>query len=114
MKLNAENVYGRQMHFQKLDKICGIVVYIRKNDNAEESRNKLIAIIKRIADIRCRDCFQSDERVWSVRDRSRKIFILANIQKRRCSHQSGLHLLFCMLFQKLFQKFLSIFVDNLL
>ena len=44
--LNAKNVYGKQMHFPEMDKICGIVVRIRKNDDVEESRNKLIAMLE--------------------------------------------------------------------
>lgn len=45
ISLNTENVYGKEMSFPKLDKMCGIVIRIRKEDG-EKSKNKLIAMLE--------------------------------------------------------------------
>lgn len=44
--LKSDTVFGKQRDFPKLDKMCGIVVRIRDNDNVVESQNKLIAMLE--------------------------------------------------------------------
>lgn len=45
ISLNTENAYGKEMSFPELDKMCGIVIRIRKEDG-EKSTNKLIAMLE--------------------------------------------------------------------
>ena len=44
--LKSDTVFGKQRDFPKLDKMCGIVVRIRDNDDVVESQNKLIAMLE--------------------------------------------------------------------
>ncbi len=54
ISLNAETVYGKEMFFPKLDKMCGIVIRIRKEDG-EKSKNKLIAMLEDLLSTRNRE-----------------------------------------------------------
>lgn len=45
ISLNAETVYGNEMLFPELDKVCGVIVRIRKEDG-KKSKNKLIAMLE--------------------------------------------------------------------
>ncbi len=43
ISLKSECLFGKQCDFTELDKMCGMVMRIRNNENAAESRNRLIA-----------------------------------------------------------------------
>lgn len=46
LRLKQENVYGKELPFNNLDKFVGVVITLRKNDNVEESKNILIAMLE--------------------------------------------------------------------
>ena len=46
ISLKSECLFGKQCDFTELDKMCGMVIRIRNNENAAESRNKLIAMLE--------------------------------------------------------------------
>ena len=46
MSLKSECLFGKQCDFTELDKMCGMVIRIRNNENAAESRNRLIAMLE--------------------------------------------------------------------
>ena len=46
ISLKSDCVFGKQCNFPQLDKMCGMVIRIRNNENAAESRNKLIAMLE--------------------------------------------------------------------
>ena len=46
ISLKSECLFGKQCDFPQLDKMCGMVIRIRNNENATESRNRLIAMLE--------------------------------------------------------------------
>ena len=46
ISLKSECLFGKQCDFAELDKMCGMVIRIRNNENAAESRNRLIAMLE--------------------------------------------------------------------
>ncbi len=46
ISLCEKTLYGMPQNLEQLDKMCGIIIHIRKNDNLEESRNKLISMLE--------------------------------------------------------------------
>ena len=46
ISLKSECLFGKQCNFTELDKMCGMVIRIRNNENAAESRNRLIAMLE--------------------------------------------------------------------
>ncbi len=46
ISLTSDTIFGKKYDFPKLDKMCGIVIRIRNNDNVAESQNKLIAMLE--------------------------------------------------------------------
>ena len=46
ISLAEKSLYGEIQNFEHLDKMCGIIVHIRKNSNVQESKNKLIAMLE--------------------------------------------------------------------
>lgn len=46
LSFRSENIYGKEQKFSEIDKMCGIVIKIRKSDNVEESKNRLIAMLE--------------------------------------------------------------------
>jgi len=46
ISLESKTLYGKEQIFPELDKMCGIVIRIRKRKNAEESKNVLIAMLE--------------------------------------------------------------------
>lgn len=54
ISLNVENVYGKEMVFTELDKMCGIVIRIRKDDG-EKSKNNLIAMLEDLLSAECKE-----------------------------------------------------------
>lgn len=46
ISLKSDCLFGKQCDFPQLDKMCGMVIRIRNNENAAESRNKLIAMLE--------------------------------------------------------------------
>ena len=46
ISLKADTLFGKPCGFQKLDKMCGMVIRIRNSCNVTESRNRLIAMLE--------------------------------------------------------------------
>ena len=46
ISLKADTLFGKSCGFPKLDKMCGMVIRIRNNNNVAESKNKLIAMLE--------------------------------------------------------------------
>ena len=46
ISLKADTLFGKPCGFPKLDKMCGMVIRIRNNNNVAESKNKLIAMLE--------------------------------------------------------------------
>jgi len=46
ISLESKTLYGKEQSFSELDKMCGIVIRIRKRSNVEESKNVLIAMLE--------------------------------------------------------------------
>lgn len=46
ISLKADTLFGKPCGFPKLDKMCGMVIRIRNNNNVSESKNKLIAMLE--------------------------------------------------------------------
>ena len=46
--LSQETVYGKEMELCNLDKVVGVIIRLRKNENAAESRNILIAMLEEL------------------------------------------------------------------
>ncbi len=46
ISLKSECLFGKNCDFAELDKMCGMVIRIRNNENAAESRNRLIAMLE--------------------------------------------------------------------
>ena len=43
-----ETVYGKQMQLDNIHKVQGIIIRLRENENAEESKNVLIAMLEEL------------------------------------------------------------------
>lgn len=48
IRLGQENVYGKKMELTNLDKVQGIIIRLRKNENVEISKNYLIAMLEEL------------------------------------------------------------------
>lgn len=46
LSLCPKTIFGSEMKFPQLDKMCGIIIRIRKDDNISKSKNKLIAMLE--------------------------------------------------------------------
>ena len=46
--LMQETVYGKEMALSNLDKVVGVIIRLRKNENAAESKNILIAMLEEL------------------------------------------------------------------
>ena len=46
ISLKQDTLFGMPYGFPELDKMCGMVIRIRNNNNAAESKNKLIAMLE--------------------------------------------------------------------
>ena len=46
ISLKSDTLFGKPCSFPKLDKMCGMVIRIRDNNNVAESKNKLIAMLE--------------------------------------------------------------------
>ena len=46
ISLKADRLYGKIYDFPMLDKMCGMVIRIRKNYSEAESKNRLIAMLE--------------------------------------------------------------------
>lgn len=44
--LKSETVFGKETVFPELDKMCGVIIRIRENDDVDESKNQLIAMLE--------------------------------------------------------------------
>ena len=48
VELKPTNLYGKAFRFEELDKLCGIIIRIRRDRGLKESKNKLIAMLEDI------------------------------------------------------------------
>ena len=48
IRFTQENVFGKKMKLENLDKVQGVVVRLRENENAEISKNVLIAMLEEL------------------------------------------------------------------
>ncbi len=46
ISLKEETLFGKPSAFSQLDKMCGIVIWIREQNDVEESKNQLIAMLE--------------------------------------------------------------------
>lgn len=46
--LTEENVYGKQMHLENIHKVQGVIIRFRENEDAEASKNVLIAMLEEL------------------------------------------------------------------
>ena len=46
--LTQETVYGKEMELSNLDKVVGVIIRLRKNEDAAESKNILIAMLEEL------------------------------------------------------------------
>ena len=48
MRLVQENVYGKEAKLDNLDKVQGVIIRLRANENAQTSKNELIAMLEEL------------------------------------------------------------------
>lgn len=48
IRFTQETVYGKEMELKNIDKVQGIIIRLRKNENAGESRHTLIAMLEEL------------------------------------------------------------------
>ena len=48
IRLTQETVYGKDMKLDNLDKVMGVIIRLRSNENAESSKNQLIAMLEEL------------------------------------------------------------------
>lgn len=48
INLEQKALYGKDINLNNLDKVVGVIIRIRKNENAEESKNILIAMLEEL------------------------------------------------------------------
>ena len=48
IKFTEETVFGKSLDLPNLNKVQGIIIRLRKNENAEKSKNKLIAMLEEL------------------------------------------------------------------
>ena len=48
IRLTQENLYGKESNFDSLDKFQGVIIRLRTNENAQTSKNKLIAMLEEL------------------------------------------------------------------
>lgn len=46
ISFHTENIYGESKAFPETDKMCGVVINIRKSADMKESKNRLIAMLE--------------------------------------------------------------------
>lgn len=48
IRFTQENVFGKKMKLENLDKVQGVIIRLRENENAEISKNVLIAMLEEL------------------------------------------------------------------
>lgn len=48
IRFKQENVYGKQIQLDNIDKVQGVIIRIRANENADTSKNRLIAMLEEL------------------------------------------------------------------
>lgn len=48
IRFKQENVYGKPVQLDNLDKVQGVIIRIRANENADTSKNRLIAMLEEL------------------------------------------------------------------
>ncbi len=48
IRFKQETIYGKDMTLENIDKVQGVIIRLRKNENTEKSKNKLIAMLEEL------------------------------------------------------------------
>lgn len=48
IRFTRENVFGKEMDFENLDKVQAVIIRLRENENAKTSKNELIAMLEEL------------------------------------------------------------------
>ena len=48
IRFTKENVYGKQIELDNIDKVQGVIIRLRKNENVKTSKNVLIAMLEEL------------------------------------------------------------------
>lgn len=48
LRFTQETIFGKDIKFNNLDKVQGIIIRLRENEDAEKSRNTLIAMLEEL------------------------------------------------------------------
>ncbi|WP_197028009.1 hypothetical protein, partial [Butyrivibrio sp. WCE2006] len=48
IRFRQETIYGKDMTLENIDKVQGVIIRLRKNENTEKSRNELIAMLEEL------------------------------------------------------------------
>ena len=48
IRFTQENVYGKQIELDNIDKVQGVIIRLRKNENVKTSKNVLIAMLEEL------------------------------------------------------------------
>jgi hypothetical protein len=48
IRFRQETIYGKDMTLENIDKVQGVIIRLRKHENTEKSRNKLIAMLEEL------------------------------------------------------------------
>lgn len=83
--LNTENIYGKEVELKDLDKMQAVIIRLRKNDNAQKSKNTLIALLEeliRVEDVNKKKMVLKDEYGFVLnKDIERKVNKMCNVSE---------------------------------
>ena len=85
MNLAQENIFGSGMNLPNIDKVQGVIIRLRNNENSEESKNILIAMLeellrKEAADVKKRR-LSEEYGIEMTRDTEKKVNVMCNLSE---------------------------------
>ena len=85
MNLAQENIFGSSMNLPNIDKVQGVIIRLRNNENSEESTNILIAMLeellrKEAADVKKRR-LSEEYGIEMTRDTEKKVNVMCNLSE---------------------------------
>ena len=85
MNLIQENIFGSGMNLPNIDKVQGVIIRLRTNENSEESKNILIAMLeellrKEAADVKKRR-LSEEYGIEMTRDTEKKVNVMCNLSE---------------------------------
>ncbi len=85
LNLTQENIFGRSMDLPNIDKVQGVIIRLRSNENSEESKNTLIAMLeellkKEVADVKKKRLSEKYGLEMS-RDTEEKVNVMCNLSE---------------------------------